>query len=698
LGILAALRPSTAPPNRTGTITATLPHVTQAAAGTRTLPPGSGPIDQTLPHLTQDLAGSFTSGTGTATLTWGVAGAINSTSFIASSKTVGAASVRVKVATNSGMSTGVLFGGSGTVDGSNWGKSTVTGMTPGTSYWWQMEMTDGSAGVTLSTVAGPVKTAVTAGTPEATTDIGFGSCLESGSTNSVFSRISARSPHLFFHLGDFHYGDNSSTVQSSHLADVEGQFSANSSLRTILRNVPTYAIKSDHDAGGGNNAMPGTYTAPNRAAYKQVFPHPTLSDTNALYWSFVRGRVKFIFTDHRYIRTSTSMMGGATQEAWFKAELQTPEPVKIWVQDGVWTTVETPVGGGDKWSDYPTNHAAIGSWIAANAVGRVVTIHGDQHGLSADDGSNDTRAGIRAMCAAPFDKASSQKGGPWSQGVYPASGTTVVRQHGILHITDTGSVITLAYTGYDSADTSRVTLTTVVNTFAGAAGQTLPHLTQAATGTRSLPAFTGAAAQTLPHVTQAATGTRTIPPRTGTIAQSLPHLTQAATGTRTVPAFTGAAAQALPHVTQAAAGAVTNTNRTGTISQTLPHLTQAAVGTRTVPSGSIVQTLPHVTQAAAGTRTVPAFTGTAGQTLPHLTQALVGTRGLPSGRTGTITITLPHVTQSATGTRSLPGRVGTITQLLPRVTQQARSSVLIVRVREFTGRVVFGRGWSGRIR
>jgi hypothetical protein len=258
--------------------------------------------------------------------------------------------------------------------------------------------------------------------------------------------------------------------------------------------------------------------------------------------------------------------------------MSTPEPVKIWCQDGTWTTVETPVAGEDKWSDYPTNHAAIGAWIAANAVGRVMTIHGDQHALSADDGSNDTFAGIRAMCAAPFDKASSQKGGPWSAGRFPTSGSTIVRQYGILHITDTGSVITVAYNGYDSADTSRVTLTTVVNTFAGAAAQTLPRLAQAAAGTRGLPAFTGTAGQTLPRVTQAASGTRTIPPRTGTIAQALPHVTQAGTGTRT-----------------------------------------------------------------------------------------------------------------------LPGRTGTIVQTLPRVTQQARWSMPILRVQQFTGRVVFGRGWSGQL-
>ena len=186
----------------------------------------------------------------------------------------------------------------------------------------------------------------------------------------------------------------------------------------------------------------------------------------------------------------------------------------------------------------------------------------------------------------------------------------------------------------------------------GTAAQTLPSLSQAAAGTES---FTGAASQTLPAIAQAASGTETF---TGTAAQTLPSLSQAASGTET---FTGSAAQTLPSITQAASGTHT-VNVTGAADQTLPSITQAASGTETF-TGTAAQTLPSIAQAASGTET---FTGAAAQTLPSISQAATGAETFA----GAIAQMLPAIAQAAAGLH-IDNATGTADQTLPSITQAA---------------------------
>ncbi|RYV50382.1 alkaline phosphatase D family protein [Pengzhenrongella frigida] len=395
-----------------------------------------------------------------ATLIYAVVGAPTTAGFTVSTKTAGAVSVRLVVSPDPTLATGTVYGAPAVPDADGWGKPSVTGLAPGTAYFYAVELTDAAGATTTTDVQGAPATL--AGGPASFT-VAFGSCLKLGADDEVaFTHLLARSPDLFFHLGDFHYADNSSTSQASHLADLEDQLAGNPALRSVLAAVPTLAIKSDHDAGGGNDAGPGPYTAPNRAAYQQMFATPPLTDPAALYWSFTTGRVKFIFTDHRYPRTATSMMGAA-QEAWFKNELTTPEPVKVWVQDSTWNTRADPEPGGDKWSDYPAEHAALGSFIADSAVGKVISLHGDQHALAADDGSHNDWGGFPTFSAGPFRQAASHKGGPWSDGRYPKSTGSVVQQYAVLSVTDTGSSLDVTVTGYDSDDEARVSLTVTVD-------------------------------------------------------------------------------------------------------------------------------------------------------------------------------------------------------------------------------------------
>src|SRR5690606_22030575 len=102
------------------------------------------------------------------------------------------------------------------------------------------------------------------------------------------------------------------------------------------------------------------------------------------------------------------------------------------------------------------------------AVGRVVTIHGDQHALAADDGSHNAWGGFASFCAAPFRNYTTHKtlngAADWSGGMYPAAEGAEAAQHGFCTVTDTGEQITLALRGYDTSNTLRVSMDVVVDT------------------------------------------------------------------------------------------------------------------------------------------------------------------------------------------------------------------------------------------
>jgi hypothetical protein len=405
----------------------------------------------------------------TPTLTYSWIGGPSSSGLTVSAKTTSATSVRLKVGTNAGLTTGVVFSSPVVPDADGWAQLPVTGLSAATPYYYGVEMTDGDGGTTLSAIKGPGKTLPTAGSP-ASFLLAWGSCLTTGSTaTTAFDFLLAHAPDLLFHLGDFHYANSQSTSQAVHRQQLEDQLAVNSGLASVLATISNVYIKSDHDAGGPNGSLPGAWSSSNRAAHLQIVPHLPQVVPEALYHSMIVGRVKFIFTDDRYLRTTTSYLGTTAQKDWFKAELLTNEPVKVWVQSGPWLISDTPTDpalGGDKWSDYPDEHTEIGNYIAASAVGQVITIHGDAHSLLADNGSNNAWGGFPVLGSAPFNNTTSIKGGPYSQGTWPTAAAigTTEQQFGLLDVVDNGTTITLTYSGRDKTNVQRVALAVVVNT------------------------------------------------------------------------------------------------------------------------------------------------------------------------------------------------------------------------------------------
>lgn len=400
-------------------------------------------------------------------------GAPTDDGFTVSTKTTDATLVRVKYGTDPTLATGAVFTTLLAPDSAGWRQHLVTGLDPGVDHYYAVEMTNGDSVVTLGAVRGPVRTLPAAGAGATTTRIAVGSCLSTADSavTTAFDNLLTHDPDLFFHLGDFHYANSSATDAATHRGHLEAKIAGNSGLAAVLAKVPTVYIKSDHDAGGGNGALPGAYTAPNRSAHLQVVPHLPQVDPNALYHSFVIGRVRVIFTDDRYLRTTSRYLDEA-QTTWLHDELTQPEPVKLWCQSGPWLIGDPagdPAAGDDKWNDYPTEHEALGAWIAANAVGQVVTVHGDSHALEGDDGTNNLWGGFPVWCSAPFSNARVVRGGPYSQGTWPNTAadvdTTVGQQYSLIEITDDGAdTITLGFSGRDTGDVERVAMTVTVDT------------------------------------------------------------------------------------------------------------------------------------------------------------------------------------------------------------------------------------------
>jgi len=377
-------------------------------------------------------------------------------------KTTGAASVRLKVGTDAGVTTGVTWTAPVVPDSSGYSRFVLAGLPNGAARRYQVEV-DG-------VLAAPVGS-FTTDTPAAQLSYraAFGSCLTSGnSTRTAFDNILANQPRLMLHLGDWGYDNNVSTSQASQQASVEKQIAANGGLRDLIRQVPTVWQFSDHDSGQNDwTGGPGPQTPAVLASYAEVVPYEGTLPAGGIYRAVHCGRIKYILTDGRSFKSAASAtddanktMFGMAQEAWIAQQLaDAAYLVKVLCVDVPWDYPTT--AGDDKWGGYKAAGQRLVDAITA-AKARVFLIHGDAHSLCADDGTSPNNlGGLPVAGAAPFGNSTSVKGGPYSQGTWPTAANvgTTEQQHGLLDVTDTGDTITIRFSGRDKTNTERVTLT-----------------------------------------------------------------------------------------------------------------------------------------------------------------------------------------------------------------------------------------------
>lgn len=408
-------------------------------------------------------------GTPTPTLVQRIVGVTTtpSSSAVVQVKTTDATSVRLKVSTDSAGTTGVAYSSPVTPSANGDSRLTITGLTAATQYYYRVEMTDSASGTQLDT--GSVGKFKTAPSGQASFAFDFSSCNNS-TDSAAMAAIAARGDDLFFHLGDLYYDDGASTTVQSFRDHINAKLQA-PNHQAVFSAMNTSYTPSDHDSGMNNNSAAGnapTALANWNTAHDELFP------TNDTYYTFTWGRVKFIQLDDRSYKSDPAATDdasktalGATQKQWLKDQItNATEPLIVIIQSAVW--VGAAVAGDDGWMGFTTERAELGAHFSASGK-NIMMIGGDMHAVAADNGSNAV-GGIVTLQAAPLNNGTSIKGGPFSEGTYPASGSAGAQQYGRVAITDNGSTIDMAFVGYSSDNTARISYS---KTYTAAATQTV---------------------------------------------------------------------------------------------------------------------------------------------------------------------------------------------------------------------------------
>lgn len=368
--------------------------------------------------------------------------------------------VRLRVGTDPAVTTNIVYGPYATPNAQGDVKL-VVGL-PVThdagEYFYRVAMVNSQGGEWLDTKT-PVGRLLTAPTGRVGLTVSAGSCTKATDSAAILA-IANRTDDLFAHLGDMWYADGSGTGIANYRSKMDEKLRAPNHAR-LFATTPSLYTPSDHDYGMANDALgPGTAGTSWNAVFREKWPHPALAVTGTLgcYWTRPWGTaIRLIVLDTRSFASKGSTKLGSTQKTWLKTTISNmTEDVALIFQDGVWIGPTDTTS--DDWPSAIAERNEIGDHIAASGK-KVVWFGGDAHALAVDNGTN-SRGGFPVYQCAPLNNSSSQKGGPYSGGQYPSSGTAVVQQYGRLVVTLGATTLTCAFTGYSSDNTVRKTLTT----------------------------------------------------------------------------------------------------------------------------------------------------------------------------------------------------------------------------------------------
>jgi phosphodiesterase/alkaline phosphatase D-like protein len=377
-------------------------------------------------------------------------------------RTTDTGSVWLKVGTDAAVTQNVIYGPPSTPNAQGDSTLTVSGLTADTQYYYRIAMATDDGSEHLD--SGTVGRFCTAPVGQASFAFNFGSCCDA-TDSAAMAAVAARDDALFFHLGDLYYADKSGTDVSNFRSEIVAKIQAPNHA-AVFRGTACAFIPSDHD-GMNNDSANGSdsraWTNYNRA-YRELIPTPTLPESKGVYYTFTWGRVRFILLDTRSFKSDPSDTDnrsktalGSTQKQWLKDAITNDDTSRVFivVQDSTWNG--SGEDGEDDWHGYVTERDELAEFF--DASGKTIgIIGGDMHAVAADDGTNHPGLDF-AFQAAPFNNTASRRGGKYSEGVYPSSGTSTVQQYGRVVVTDSGSSVTLAFTGYSSDNTARISLT-----------------------------------------------------------------------------------------------------------------------------------------------------------------------------------------------------------------------------------------------
>lgn len=399
------------------------------------------------------------------TVVQSIAGGQTQTTFTVVSKLSNATSVRLKVATDAALTQNVTWVSAQTPDSLSYVRHAATGLSAGTQYYYQLADTPSGGSETLIGSVGMAKTLKAAGSPQ-NFRVALVSCITQAAADpAAINDWTAWNADLNIFTGDLDYSGTTSTDLPTQVGVYEKQITNSAGLNALVANAWGYYCRSDHEAGPDNGDSDNAYTATNIAAYQQVFPYGALGDSESpphgLYQTWVVGRVRFIMVDIRNIDRSpgsntddsSKTMLGATQLAWFKAQLIQPEPLKVIVSDVAWMGAASITNGPDKWWSYSTERQEIIDYIAANTaqVQDVMLWHGDTHAVAVATPAKNTWGGFPVYCAAPMHNIGGGRDLSAFSAYYDNAGGAC-RQYGRITLTDDGTTITSAFSGWDATN------------------------------------------------------------------------------------------------------------------------------------------------------------------------------------------------------------------------------------------------------
>ena len=234
-----------------------------------------------------------------------------------------------------------------------------------------------------------LRTAPSAGTP-GTFTIAFGGCAGYTPQNErMWDTIAGHTPHAFLILGDNVYIDLPEHPGPFHDYTYY-QRQSRPEFRRLVSAAPVYAVWDDHDAAVDDIWL-GPYV--DRPAWKQPMVELFRRNWNnpgygseshpGVWFGFSLGDVDFFLLDGRTYRTNPfddgPAMLGPEQKAWLLESLGASEATfKVIASPVAWADGAKP-GSRDTWSGFPEEREEIFRFIEENDITGVVLLSSDRH-------------------------------------------------------------------------------------------------------------------------------------------------------------------------------------------------------------------------------------------------------------------------------------------------------------------------------
>lgn len=257
----------------------------------------------------------------------------------------------------------------------------IDGLTPASTYHYRV-LVDGVVDRYRPT---PFATRTAPAGP-ATFSAAFGSCarIVRDPVQRIFDGVLARSPDLFFWLGDNIYADSES---ADAIADEYRRQRSVERVQPVIRSVPQLAIWDDHDFGYNNSDGTSPYKTASLATFRNYWANPSygLPDTPGVFFKYAYGGIDFFFLDSRFHRTPNAepdsarkTLLGDAQRRWLEeALLASRAPFKILACGSGWSMADGERG--DTWAAFRTERDALFDFIRDRRITGVVCLSGDSH-------------------------------------------------------------------------------------------------------------------------------------------------------------------------------------------------------------------------------------------------------------------------------------------------------------------------------